>query len=100
MRTKIVNGHEVTWDGRTVWVNSGVDGKSLARFSKVGIDVHKPSAEQVFAGNPCIACFHRDGDAMTQEDWQTFQRLMVEHHQTAVPNKAQPDYLKREAPDG
>lgn len=94
MKTEIVNGHEVTWDGRTVWVNSGVDGISLARFSVTGIDVHKTSAEQLLTGKSCLACSHRNGGAMTQGDWQTFQALMIEHHQTTVPDETRPDYLK------
>jgi len=94
MKTKIVNGHEVLWDGRTVWVNSGVDGMSLARFSAVGIDVHKTAEEQSMSSSPCLACSHRAGAPMSLEDWQRFQDLMREHHEVAVPDDVMPDYLK------
>lgn len=94
MRSRIVDGHEVAWDGRTVWVNSGVDGCSLARFSRAGIDVHKPASEQSLSGNPCLACRHRSGEDMTLEDWSEFKALMREHHAVAVPDDAMPDYLK------
>jgi hypothetical protein len=90
----MVDGHEVAWDGRTVWVNSGVDGGSLARFSHAGIDVHKPAAEQSLSGNPCLACSHRGGKAMTLADWSEFKALMVQHHTVSVPDAAMPDYLK------
>ena len=94
MRTIIVSGHEVTWDGRTVWVNSGENGASLARFSRIGIDVHRVAREQALTGDPCLACSNRGGDPLLLVDWRSFQSLMREHHGVAVPDAAMPDYLK------
>lgn len=94
MRRCEVDGHEVAWDGRTVWVNSGVDGSSIARFSHVGIDVHKPAAEQCLSGDPCLACSHRNGEPMTGPDWEKFRALVYQHYAVRVPQGAIPDYLK------
>jgi len=94
VKSRDVDGHEVAWDGRTVWVNSGEDGSSIGRFSRAGIDVHKPAAEQCLSGDPCLACSHRGGNPMTAEDWQTFRALVQEHYSIAVPEDAMPDYLK------
>lgn len=96
MNSREIDGHEVAWDGHTVWVNSGEDGTSLARFSRAGIDVHKVFSEQLRTGNPCIACTHRDGEAMTHADWSRFQSLMLEHHGIAVPDDVRPDYLEKD----
>lgn len=38
MRTEIINGHEVTTDGDTVWIN-GRDGCNVARFGRGGADL-------------------------------------------------------------
>lgn len=97
MKSQKVDGHEVAWDGRTVWVNSGHDGSSIGRFSRVRIDVHRPAAEQCFSGDPCLACSHRDGEPMTPDDWQTFRALVHEHYAIRVPEDAMPDYLKETA---
>jgi hypothetical protein len=94
VKSCVVDGHEVAWDGRTVWVNSGTDGTSIGRFSHAGIDVHKPASEQSLSGNPCLACSHRGGESMTAEDWQTFRALVLEHYSIDVPEDAMPDYLK------
>ena len=84
------SGHEVIWDGRVVWVNSGVDGVSLGRFSAQGIDVHKPFAEQLASGSACLDC-STDGSA---EGWKKFQALLLKHYNVVVPDKAAPKHLR------
>ena len=77
--------------GENVW-QQAVDSASYE--GAVGIDVHKPFAEQSLTGTACLACSHRDGEKMTTEDWRTFQSLMQEHHDVTVPDEVMPDYLK------
>ena len=84
------SGHEIIWDGRVVWVNSGVDGSSIGRFSRQGIDVHVAFAEQLETGKVCIDC-SADGSA---EGWKKFQALLLEHYDVVVPDEAAPKNLR------
>jgi hypothetical protein len=85
--------HEVTWDGRTVWVNSGIDGGSLARFSRAGVDVHTSTSEQLLSGRQCLACTHRRGEDMTLAAWAQFKALVRHFYAVTIPDAAMPDYL-------
>jgi len=67
---------------------------SLARFSAVGIDVHKTGAEQLLSDDSCLACSHRGGDPMNFSDWRKFQTLMEKHHSVKVPDEVMPSYLQ------
>lgn len=67
------NGHQVTSDGRTVWVNDP-DGAATARFSTFGIDIHRPIAEQKEKGE-CLFCTHAQ---TTEDDWNLFVEKMRE----------------------
>jgi hypothetical protein len=73
-------GHEVIVSpcGRTVWVNSGVDGSCIGRFSKAfGIDVHTTGTAQLEGKRECLFCTHGAAD---RDLWMSFRQAMVEHH--------------------
>ncbi len=89
MKESKSNGHQITWDGRTVWVNSGKDGSSIGRFSHVGADIHHPVKEQIRTGKQCLACF----DDGSTAGWEKFRALMREHYGVQVPDRAIPDDL-------
>lgn len=94
MQTEIVNGHEVSWDGRTVWVNSGVDGSSVGRFGPGGVDVHHPVSVQIEIGRVCLACSPRADRA----GWESFKEAMQSHYAVAVPDEAMPRFLELAGP--
>jgi hypothetical protein len=91
MRAKMIDGHEVATDGRTVWVNSGIDGSNIARFSRVGIDVHHTAMGQKETGTECLFCTHEPTDL---EDWKTFQTEVHKHYGVHVPDEFKPTWLK------
>ncbi len=84
--------HEITSDGRTVWVN-GSDGL-LGRFGPNGIDVHQPMSVQVQRGNECLHCTH---EKTTLDDWHVFVAKMKEHFDIDVPAEHMPKALTKEA---
>ena len=75
-------GHQVQWDGRTVWVNSCKTGANLARFTKLRIDIHTEN------GEGCLACHNCTG----RLDWETFKTLIRELHNVIVPDDAEPTW--------
>ena len=65
---------EITSDGRTVWVNSGVNGANIGRFNvRSGIDIHKPPDEQMESGTQCLHC-------SPEPDWEEFVSGMAAHY--------------------
>jgi len=76
--------HDISTDGRTVWVNS-VDGL-LGRFGLQGIDIHRPLSEQRTQGE-CLHCTH---GPTTRADWDVFVVKMREHFRIDVPKKYMP----------
>ena len=85
--------HEVTWDGRTVWVNSGNDGSNIARFTPFGVDVHTTATEQMVGTGQCHACTS-EPNGTTRESWDLFVAKVREHHSIEVPIKAMPIKLQ------
>lgn len=85
----VSNGHQVMWDGKTVWVNSGIDGSCIGRFGKVGMDVNLPETEQMETGARSLESF-RD---QTMEGWGKFCGLMHKHYGVTVPTAARPRWL-------
>ena len=72
--------------GDIVWVNSGIDGSCIGRFSKKhGMDVHRTGTEQLAGKGECLYCTHSPG---TQEDWAHFVELMKRHYNIDVPINA------------
>lgn len=82
--------HDITSDGRTVWVN-GADG-ALGRFGINGIDVHQPLTVTVRAGSECLHCTHA---RTTRADWDVFVAKMREHFGIEVPDEHMPRRLRR-----
>lgn len=94
MKSQFIDGHEVAWDGRTVWVNSGQTGMSLARFGRAGIDVHMDAEDQMRTGRQCLACSHPAKGFAQLEDWHKFRELVKTHHGVTVPENMIPAYLE------
>jgi hypothetical protein len=90
VKTKMINGHEVTTDGRTVWVNSGVDGSNIARFSRVGIDVHNTISAQKETGTECLFCTH---GPTGPEDWERFKDSVWAHYEINILDEFKPVWL-------
>ncbi len=76
--------HDITSDGRTVWVN-GIGGL-LGRFGRGGIDIHRPIGEQQEHGE-CLYCTHAP---TTRADWDVFVAKMQEIFGIRVPDKHKP----------
>lgn len=89
-------GHQILWDGQTVWVNSCEDGSSIARFSRVSVDIHKSATEQIATGDQCLACFHVE---YPSHAWNKFIRLLFEYYGVEAPEAARPAYAKDDCLD-
>ena len=89
MKQQIIQGYEVLSDGRTVWVNAPT-GEAVARFSWMGIDVHRRLEDQRIKGQ-CLDC--RPGP-LGKSDWGIFKTLMLQHYQLTVPDRHCPRGLK------
>ncbi len=81
---------ELFGDGRTVWVNAA-DGSSIARFGRMGIDVHTSASEQEKGAPQCLACTHGLTDLA---DWRRFQELMKQHYDIVVGDKYMPKHIR------
>ena len=83
----IINGFEISGDGRTVWVN-GPDGCNVARFSaRAGIDVHKRTEDQMRDSTVCIDC-------SPEPDWDRFVAAVEQAHGIRVPSRYKPKGAK------
>lgn len=79
--------HEITTDGRTVWVNSET-GMCIGRFRAGLMDVHH-DAEGQATGLHCLAC--ASGDEAT---FEAFVKEMKRHHDIDVPELYRPHQEK------
>lgn len=82
--------HQVIGNGFTVWVNSGVDGSSLARFSKFGIDIHTSAQEQMDGGPQCLLCTHTKPTAL---EWVMFCQKVEGIYGVIIPDNIRPKFL-------
>ncbi len=80
---------EILSDGRTVWVN-GQDGCCLARFSYMGIDIHKDARGQMEEDKQCLDCKH---GPTTLEDWECFKKALWQYYQVRVCDDHRPTFL-------
>jgi hypothetical protein len=71
--------HDITSDGKTVWVNSAMG--CIGRFGLQGIDIHRPMDEQLTAGQ-CLHCTH---GPVTRAHWDEFVVKMKEFFSIEVP---------------
>ncbi len=84
---KLTPAATVESDGKTVWVNAAV---CLARFSKMGIDVHKDEAGQLASDDQCLDC--KSGPCGIS-DWRQFQDSVFVHHKIVVSDAHAPKYI-------
>lgn len=94
MREKIVNGHQVMTDGRTTWVNAP-DGSTVGRFSKWGVDVHRPITEQLKGLPECLDCsHHKPGETgWASEGWVRFVTGVRDNFGVEVPDSFAPAFV-------
>ena len=74
---------EVSPNGQTLWVNSGLDGSCIARFDKrFGMDIHRTGTEQMAGQGECLHCTHAPADEV---DWHAFVTLVKHHYGVEIP---------------
>lgn len=76
----------VETDGNTVWVQNA-QGDCLARFGRLGIDIHRSTAAQLAGESQCLFCTH---ERTTIEDWELFRQKVKHLHGIEVPEEAMP----------
>ncbi len=78
--------HQIVSDGTTVWVNHST-GYCMARFGRMGIDIHRSPDEQELHGTQCLHCTHGPtGEA----EWNEFVEQMKALFGIVVPDKFRP----------
>lgn len=83
--------HEVTTDGRVLWVNSSKTSSNLARFSSMGIDIHHDVEKQI-NGEHCLFC--KDGPEpmnriALRSEYDLFKTKLLEHHGVKIPKRVE-----------
>ena len=78
--------HSVQSDGVTVWV-IGAKGDTLARFGRMGIDVHQTHEAQLAGAPECLHCTH---SPTNPADWETFKASVAKHHGIEVGDNHKP----------
>lgn len=68
-----------------VWVHDGIDGSTVGRFGRMGVDIHHSVAEQMAGAPECRVCTH---GPVTQEDWHLFREKAFEFWGINVPYDA------------
>lgn len=81
---------EILGDGRTVWVNAS-DGSNIARFGRMGIDVHTTITDQMAGASQCLAC---SPGPTGFADWREFQRLVSLHYGVRVDDTYMPKFVQ------
>lgn len=90
MQPKMIDGHEVVTNGITVWVNSGVDGRTLARFCQF-------SGEISGDGDAAALTPGSGGGPLpetTIADWQQFCEGVEQQHGVCLLEESMPSRLK------
>jgi len=82
-----INGHQVSTNGRTVWVNHPRVG-AVGRVSPTGVDVH--NAENT----NCLDC----GGPEKGDLWTRFVEGLRRHYEVEVPEKFKPAWAYRKGP--
>lgn len=78
------NMHEITTDGRVVWINGPAN--CLGRFGLQGIDIYLPLGQQT----PDNAHFFSTQGPTSAAEWSLFVEKMREHHGIDVPAHYRP----------
>ena len=89
MRERTSNGHQLLFDGRTIWINGPETGFSLARFSHTGQDIHN-NIEKQMKGKACYAC--KPGP-MNLQDLEMFKAVMKDIFEVIIPERWVPSGL-------
>lgn len=88
IQERTIDGHQVIWDGRTVWINDPA-GTNRARYNgRLGhMDVHHDLEMQARLGRQCASC----GTA----DWETFTAAVKNHLGIELPDDMRPTRTPR-----
>jgi hypothetical protein len=86
-----MKNHQVSGDGKTVWVDDNMGG-CIARFSKHGIDIHATTEQQIETGLPCLFCTHV---VPGPSDWDLFVKKVRELHGVKILKSFMPDFIKK-----
>lgn len=78
--------HQIDSDGSAVWV-TGHDGSCIARFGRMGIDIHRTVTEQQDGMGECLYCSH---GPTTEGHWEDFKTQMLRLHGIAVDDGHRP----------
>jgi hypothetical protein len=76
---------EISSDGVTVWINE--DRGLIARFGRMGIDIHRTREEDGCLGI-CLFCTQKRA---TADDWDLFVAKVMEHYGIEVDSKFRPE---------
>jgi hypothetical protein len=82
---------QVTSDGLSVWINAA-DGMCIARFGRMGIDVHRDYEGQQKLGK-CLEC---SAGPTSLRDWRAFQTLVRRHYGVGVGDEHMPIFIREE----
>ena len=77
-------GHQILFDGVTVWVNHRSTGESIARFCRFGVDIHRLGNDEA---SHCLDCFPIKD---RPEAWERFAASMKTHYGVVMPDEARP----------
>jgi hypothetical protein len=73
---------QVDSDGVTVWVNTELG--CIARFGRMGIDIHRVGKESKVESTECLFCTH---GPVKKTDWHLFVAKMLELYRFKVPER-------------
>lgn len=77
---------EIISDGFTVWVNAPT-GENIARFGKMGVDVHNTIEARTNGAPECLACTH---GPVGPDEWKLFCEAMMTHYNVTIPEEFKP----------
>lgn len=82
--------HQIESDGKTVWINAE-DGSCIARFGRMGIDIHRTMEAQLSGKPQCLMCTH---GITGVAEWEQFTEAMKDLYNIKVDEKYRPERLK------
>lgn len=85
----VTKQYEIRSDGGSVWLNDQT-GHCLARFGRLGVDVHRSVADQMAGAGECLACTHGWAGAA---EWNLFVQAVRAHHDVEIHCSHRPTWL-------
>lgn len=82
----LIGEYHVETDGVTVWVHSS-QGFTVARFGRMGIDIHNDLKDQEQGKPKCLMCSH---SPTTSKDWDNFIIHMKQFYGVTIDHKYKP----------